>query len=316
MNPTTICLSAIRSAPAMKKDVVFSASVVRLLAFLALALSCTSLVFGQTGRTPEDEERSGRLLRMTQSAQKITVSCVVDSNRIPARLVSSPVLRMSDMSRERLDGTIWLWTHRARPVVILQLWTQIHHETLYEYAFSSLSTGLVVAKSEYWTWAPDRGGLKWVSIPGTGPSEKPVMRLRQMKDLARRFTSQEYWDPNNQRTELRLLPQPIHRYAAAEDVTPEDGVVDGAVFAFCQDTDPEVILLIESVRQQGTAVHWQYGLAPLGSAEFHVQFDGQTVWRLPRAPGISGNPTDPYRMLTAPAPRPTDPAKEQEGTRY
>jgi len=149
-----------------------------------------------------------------------------------------------------------------------------------------------------------------VSIPGTAPSDKPGTRLRQMKDLARRFTSQEYWDPDNQRTELRLLPQPIHHYAAAED-----GVIDGAVFAFCQDTDPEVILLIESVRRQGTAVHWQYGLAPLGSAEFHVQFDGQTVWRLPRAPGVGGNPTDPYRMLSAPAPRPTNPAKEQQGTK-
>ena len=39
------------------------------------------------------------------------------------------------------------------------------------------------------------------------------------------------------------MPQPLLRYAA-----PDSGVIDGAVFAFAEATDPEALLILEARR--------------------------------------------------------------------
>jgi hypothetical protein len=116
-------------------------------------------------------------------------------------------------------------------------------------------------------------------------------RLLQMRSLARRFTAHQFWDPNNQRFELRLLARPVHQYR-----DPESGLLDGAIFIFTHGTNPELLLLIEALQSRSSA-SWQYALVRIGSAEFHAELDGQEVWQEPRAPGVIGRPTDPYCMF-------------------
>ena len=204
---------------------------------------------------------------------------------------------MTDASRQRLDGTVWLWYGDGRPLAILQLWTQGDGPAVWYLSPSSLSTGLVAAEGEGgWQWTPTQAGVQFKPLPDApAPAEKAPARLRQMKEFARRFTAHQFWDPNNQRTELRLLGQPIHRYTE-----PKRELLDGAVFAFCHDTDPEVILLIEAVQQGPAARTWRFGAARLASAELHLELDGRDVWQVPRAPGVVGDPSDPYWLFTRP----------------
>jgi hypothetical protein len=271
-----------------------------LLSLLAMPLFAATLR-AQSETGPADKERSIRLNEMKEIVQKIKVYHLSDDRRVPARLVEEAALRMTDASRQRLDGTVWLWYGNDRPLVILQLWTQGDGPAVWYLSPSSLSTGLVAAEGEGgWRWTPDRPGVKFQSLPDApAPAEKAPARLRQMKEFARRFTAHQFWDPNNQRTELRLLGQPIHRYTE-----PKQELLDGAVFAFCHDTDPEVILLIEAVGQGPAARTWQYGAARLASAELHLELNGRDVWQVPRAPGVVGDPTDPYWLFTRPMRRP------------
>ena len=267
-----------------------------ILSLLATPLFVATLR-AQSETAPADKERSARLGEMKDIVQKIKVCHLSEDRRVPAKLVEEAALRMTDPSRQRLDGTVWLWYGNDRPLVILQLWTQGDGRPVWYLSLSSLSTGLVAAEGEGgWRWTPDRPGVKFQSLPDApAPAEKAPARLRQMKEFARRFTAHQFWDPNNQRTELRLLGQPIHRYTE-----PKQELLDGAVFAFCHDTDPEVILLIEAVQQGPAARTWRFAAAPLGSAELHLQLNGRDVWQVPRAPGVAGDPSDPYWLFTRP----------------
>jgi hypothetical protein len=70
------------------------------------------------------------------------------------------------------------------------------------------------------------------------------LRLKQMRDLARRFSATMYRENRSSSEELRLLPKPMYRfpkYKVAE--------TDGALFAFVspRGTDPELILQLRAV---------------------------------------------------------------------
>ncbi len=114
-----------------------------------------------------------------------------------------------------------------------------------------------------------------------------------MKELADRFTAHQFWDPNNQRSELRLLPQPAHRYQDSAA-----GLLDGALFLFCHSTNAELILLIEAARQNDAEPAWRYALARLGHAKFHALLDGREVWQAARVQVPAAS--DPYYLVLEP----------------
>jgi hypothetical protein len=205
-----------------------------------------SPLLAQPGDKSNDRERSVRTEQMRELAGALTVYAITEKGRVPVQLVETPLMRFSDMSRGRLDGTLWVWGRTGRPAAIMELWTQADDSENWYHVVHSLSVGLVTAEigSGRW-WSPRRAGIELEPLPGApAPATKKVARLRQMKELARRFSAHQYWDPNHQRSELRLLPQPIHRY---ED--PGAGLLDGAVFTFVHGTDTEIILLIELPRR-------------------------------------------------------------------
>jgi hypothetical protein len=92
------------------------------------------------------------------------------------------------------------------------------------------------------------------------------------------------------RNELRHLTQPLYRYAK------EDGdILDGALFAFVEGNDPEVLLLLEAVSANGGKSHsWHFSMARMTGYRVSANLDGREVfsalpyWKNPRAV------TDPY----------------------
>jgi hypothetical protein len=109
-------------------------------------------------------------------------------------------------------------------------------------------------------------GLTMRPLPGAGqPALTPAARLGQMRQFTRRFKVSESYQGIT--VECRLLAQPIDRYQS------EDGtIVDGALFAFANGTNPEIGLFIEASK-----AGWSYGLARLCAAESKVELDGKEV---------------------------------------
>ena len=248
-------------------------------------------LLAQPGDKSKDRERSVRMEQMRELVGAVAVYAISKKDRVPVRLVEAPLMRYSDMSRGRLDGTMWVWGRTGRPAVIMELWTQVDDRGNWFHVIRSLSTGLVTAEiGGGLRWSPRRPGLELKPLPGApAPATKKAARLRQMKELARRFSAHQFWDPNNQRSQLRLLPQPIHRY---ED--PEAGLRDGTLFTFVHGTDTEIVLLIELLSRDASLPAWHYGLVRLGYAEFHVSLGDREVWQQKRIAATA--PTDTFHL--------------------
>jgi len=120
-----------------------------------------------------------------------------------------------------------------------------------------------------------------------------------MRSFAERFTAAV--DPSRSgkwqdRHQLRLLTTPVYRYADAAEV------LDGALFAFVQGTNPEVLLLIEAPQGESPG-RWQYGFAPMTSFEAQVRRDDKIVWQQAVAPVPTRDIQGPYQFRWAVLPR-------------
>lgn len=186
-----------------------------------------------------------------------------------------PVLRHGDPTRANKDGSVWIWGRAGRPRAVLELYRNEVGDWVY--VFNWLTGDALRAERDgaKW-WTPEAPTVEFRRVEESAPARTANRRSTQLRALARRFGAHEFWDPDNSRYELRLLATPVHRY---ED--PDDGVIDGAVFAFANGTNPEVLLLLEA-RNDGEAENWYYGLARLGHAEMHVALDETEIWTLPR----------------------------------
>ena len=127
--------------------------------------------------------------------------------------------------------------------------------------------------------------VKWKLLSGeAAPSKSSKIRLAQMRGLARNFSARaikgapQYEEGS--RWELRLVPEPLHRYQ------PKSGdVVDGAIFSFAQETDPEVVLLLEARRDDGGKLSWYFGGARACAWKLELDYRKKRVWSVGRMYG-------------------------------
>jgi hypothetical protein len=244
---------------------------------------------------PNRQQRAARLRQMRDVAGAIRAYRVTQESREAVEVVAEPVFRFDDPARAYEDGTVWVWGRVGRPIAILELFRNIHSGPGWALALGSLSTGRVRLEGQSrWLWAPEGPGLQLKPLAkAPAPAPQPTARLRQMREIAARCTAYEFWDPDNQRSELRLIRQPLRRY---DD--PQAGLLDGALFLFCHGTNPEVVLLVEAAGKDGSPTTWQYGIQRLGHAEMHLNLDGREIWQC----GRIGNPlpSDPYYLVIVP----------------
>jgi len=214
---------------------------------------------------------------------------------VPA--IERPLLLFGDDPRNHTRGILWGWG-KGRPVAVAELWRGRAENA--PYAASLTVAGLEkieITADGARKWQPAETQVAFAPVAGaSAPDAKEPGRLRQIKEIARRFTAHEFWDPDNSRFELRLLVQPVHRYRDSDAE-----IQDGALFVLAHGTNPEALLLIEVVRPTIEKSRWQYGLVRTSNAEIHVELDGKEVWTQPRVKGSALRPEHPYYVFTLPA---------------
>jgi hypothetical protein len=118
-----------------------------------------------------------------------------------------------------------------------------------------------------------------------------------MKELVRQLKAYENYKPRDhpavERYELRVLPQPVHRYADAKS-----GLIDGGMFIISYGLNPEVVLLVEALREGSTGPAWHCGFARIAQADLHVDFESKEIWS--HRGGRTKGPDDTYWLFTRP----------------
>lgn len=235
---------------------------------------------------------SPAVIAATKHAGTLEVELVETNKTATLKLAERPFLTFGDPARGNEAGTLWAWSTGGRPIAMMELYRASGDDQPWIHALTMTSPQLLrLTNKAGVSWTPKMSDFEPRELSGD-VGDKPVLRLRQMKEHARRFAAHEFWDPNNSRFELRMLAQPVHRYADAANK-----LIDGAVFVFAHGTNPEVLLFIEAVGKDAATAKWQFACARLGSAELHVEMDNREVWHRDRTPGVVGTPNDPYWLL-------------------
>jgi len=213
-------------------------------------------------------------------------------------LIRGPLLR-PETPPYFVRGTTWAWGTHGRPQALLSLALSSctggsAADPHWYYEMVSLSTKPISATTRNNTWwATQTAGWNPQPIPDAlEVAATPEERLRQMKDLARRFSAHRYatYKPGPKRLEkVSLLDEPILRYATSSGDT-----VDGAIFVFSGWlVNPEIFLVIEAERDPQGTVTWKYNVSRSGIYEFVLKCDGREVWH-PEAINIT-KVSDIYR---------------------
>jgi hypothetical protein len=188
-----------------------------------------------------------------------------------------PVLRWRNATRgtQESEGVLVLWVHNGRPEASAGIYPW-EGNLCHEFVSLSGTAKLVAREAGRVIWSPETPGVEYKEIPGApAPASTSAARLRQMKLLADRFkvTMTGWKADKSDREELRLLPKPLYRAEPSGVRTAEPARIDGEVFAFVQGTDPEAVLLLEAVRQNGRS-RWQYAFARATSGGLEARLDG------------------------------------------
>jgi hypothetical protein len=243
----------------------------------------TSTLCGQAIDQSKNTDSTERLREMRRLAEAVRAFELTDQDRKPVDLVPESLVRYDDQPRNILDGSLWGWGRRGRPIAVMKLEVLPLPDGGLRWfgAVVSLSPSRFdLESSAGWQWSARKPGMELRPFPDApAPADTELGRMTQMKQLVRRFSVNEDNDPKLGRTESRLLSRAIHRYADAES-----GLQDGAIFAFACGTNPTAILVIESRQHGSSAPTWHYGLARMTAAGLVVNLDAKEVLKLAATP--------------------------------
>jgi hypothetical protein len=228
---------------------------------------------GQVSPGPQvNKEQIEAALKLTQS-ESAKYEFQLQGSEARPKLVKDPVLRWSNPAAGEIHGNVYLWTVNDRPAVVGSLFKWFSPHTHMSHEFHALAEAPLKARyGERQVWTTRAGGVTFAALDGAPkPAAAAPQRLLQMRRLAKDFAATKK-DRAGSQQELRLLPQPIYRYAAAKDQ-----VHDGGLFTFVQGTDPELFLLLEA-RGKDDAVRWEFAAARMNSVGFHLRYQDREVW--------------------------------------
>ncbi|QDV88453.1 hypothetical protein [Planctomycetes bacterium TBK1r] len=251
---------------------------------LFLLVSISSSTAQQPAQQPAQPKPEVIRDRFAELADRISIA-PSGRSREPFTRHPQPALSWSNPERQTPAGAMYLWTASGRPQVALCLYPV--GEDVIDLEFQSLSEQALNADSnDRLMWQPAGPGIQWTPIESAPrPAQSAFLRLRQMRVLARKFSSQLV-PPDKNPVELRLLDTPVYRYELDEAASKSSAsksnranadLIDGAVFTFVQGTDPEVLLLIEAYHD-GDRQAWRYALARMSIVPTQVRHADSLVW--------------------------------------
>jgi hypothetical protein len=260
---------------------------------LFISLGWPAVVIGQGPTdTRANPENIAAALRLTLAAAAEYEIRVGDDDK-PLDLQREPVLKWSNPDRGEVHGNVFLWTREGRPLAVASLFKWFTPHTHMSHEFHSFAegplTGTFHGKP---VWKTSEAGVRFADLPGApAPAGSDAQRLLQMKQLAKDFSGVKTERDDGNVVELRLLPQPIHRYAVAKE-----GVLAGGLFTLVHGTDPEIFLLIESRGKDLGTARWQYAVTRMTSSALRLRLRDKEVWAAEILRGRQV--TDPGRPYT------------------
>jgi hypothetical protein len=239
-------------------------------------LSAASLASAQKAAPPSEKDEA--LKKIVRIAESFSLS--VEGKAL--KLEMEPVLRWPNPTRVIPDGATFVWTRDGRPLAIACIW-QGATGRRGGFEFHSLSQSPIQAtRGDQVVWKCEQRGITLEPFADAPvPAKTAPARVKQMRDLARRFKCRLV---EVEKDNLRLLPKPLYVWGRNGDKLPDLGL-----FAFVQATDPEIVLLLETA-DGAKGQEWRYALTRRSVFALEADLDGKKVWSVERSFGGRDEP--------------------------
>ena len=237
------------------------------------------------------DEREPQLARLVEVAAEYTLTLGEEDSSLTR--MPQPVLRYSNPIGERgsSDGAVMLWTVGERPVVAACLSIRRPNSRIVA-EFSSLSAqALICRRDSNVVWTPSAVEEYRSPVPDVdSPAMLPILRLGQMRDIAQDLVVTTIHPRTDSRTELRLLPKPLYRFSAVEE-----GVLDGALFAYVDGNAPQAIILVAAHADANGEHRWVSTFQRMSSLALDVRRDDILIQKIRNYYRNGDRLSQPYR---------------------
>lgn len=209
-------------------------------------------------------------------AESIHVYPTADRTQPPIALPEEPVLRYNDSTRKLHESALWIWGEgRPAAIMAIEYYPNDRNDLRWLYEIASLSAEPISAtRGSDLDWTAKTPGLDLKPVPdGPVAAEDAPGRLIQIRQIQRRFAAFED-SVSRGRIELRPMTRPLHRYS--DD---PHKVIDGAIVAFANGTNPEVLLTLEASAGADGQPRWSFSLAQMTGAAVTVRLDDKDLWQ-------------------------------------
>jgi hypothetical protein len=245
-----------------------------------------------SGETEEESSQSAAWAKFYGDQATGYEFSLAGAEKITPALQPKAILTYTNPVRLREQhGAVFVWTHQGRPEVIGTIWSKLTADASRRrvaHEFHSLSAHAVEGKREGRPfWQCEKAGVEMRPIPGAPAVERTARaRQLQLRAVAKEFSATAEGGEGEGRQTLRLLPQPLFQYEAADA-----GVSQGGIFAFVLATDPELFLLIEA-RDTKTKPAWHFAACRFTTLSLQLTHNEREVWQC--SARATGDPDDAY----------------------
>jgi hypothetical protein len=243
------------------------------------------------------KERQETRAQMRERASGTKVLLADSPKDQPAELNDTPFLFFTNEPQRIVGGSLWGWSVKGRPVAICKVekYDRGRADQTWLYCLASLSEDrIAVDWRDGQSWSAKSPGIERRDLPDAPvPAQESRVRLRQMKELVQRFSANDF-EPNGPgRMQMRLLSQPLWRYAALDS-----GLVEGALFGT---EGVAALFLIEAHRNENSKLVWRYAVTGMSAWALSIKLDDKEVWNKPFTAGPAPYDNWIFRWEVSPA---------------
>ena len=270
-----------------------------------MLLTASAVAQNGSGETYTPEE-------LQQHFQNVAQGYRIQAGRSTLTLRKRPLMHWQNSVRQQEQGAIFAWEKSGRPYVLASIFTYQLDDRIYcrHEVISLADKPLKAVFHSESVWSPQQPGLQWKPVDGVAaPTESAARRLTKMRSIARQFSG-TLSIPDSQPNQLDLIPQPLIRYES-----PDENVIDGAIFSLAVATDPEIFLVIEARKAADGSLGWHYAASRSHYQALSQRRHGQLVWTAAPVAELASTKAgqlpwanDPYFIFTPsqPLPAPKD----------
>lgn len=243
-----------------------------------LILGSAASRFGASAEEDEDADASKYAEESAKRANDTKVEFTKTSDR-KVEMQPKAVFHYDDQPRRILDGRLWLWKSKGRPVAMQKVeYITSLEAPAWTHCFSSFSAEPIRAA---WpgrpTFTTNKPGIEYVKTPDLPAVAKTPAQIRQQsKRIAERITAKIESLPG--RTggieTMRLLPRAITEFESADS-----GVKFGVIYGFAANgTNPDMFVVIEALDSARDGSPWKVGFVRMTSGGLDVSMDDTKIW--------------------------------------